>query len=465
MKSRDLAHICMATLTASLLAACGGDDGPNHVETPMPAAGGGVHEGSIKGELNVFAIDDDTGAPITNASVRIEAAEGEPMTGQTDATGLFVAKDDRLDGAQTVTVVASGYRTSTWMGANGAVVTIPLASDTEAPVDTATASGTIEGWDDLPTPTGNHVTIAFVAYSFTDDLGDPANSIAQPGGGAGLPPNACLKGSPGGIPVGGPCNWSLVTRTGAQSHYALIIDDDTKGTFDDQSDDTMVLIGFAIKTGIDLNDGQSSSGESLVMLAGGPVDLAVTFPQAPAGLSTMAAIPLVRLGDELFPVAFPGLTPDATSTKVPPLSGALASGQYDLFVQAKASETAEQPSSFKLLHDVDISGNVAIGDFLPLPGGLSASSGTYTFTKVAGANLHVASFVDSGGDAVWNVALLDGRESFTLPALVPDGLPTGELEFHVSAIVIPDFSPTDFDIDDFIDTLDKSSEGFVTFTH
>jgi hypothetical protein len=128
MKCRYLAHLCLPLWLCAIGACGGGSSGPNHVENPMAAPGGGVQEGAIHGELNVFVIDADD-APVAGAMVRVgDAAAAAPLTGTTDASGLVTFEDDTLKGAQTITVTASGFAAQTWIGANGAVVTIPLTS-------------------------------------------------------------------------------------------------------------------------------------------------------------------------------------------------------------------------------------------------------------------------------------------------------------------------------------------------
>ena len=112
------------------LAACGGSgsgvDGgntePNDVE-PMLIPGGGVSSGAVRGEINVHAIDDETGAAVANAMVRLgTAADPAPGLGSTDNNGLAVFIDPELIGPQTVTISATGYAAATWIGVNGANV-------------------------------------------------------------------------------------------------------------------------------------------------------------------------------------------------------------------------------------------------------------------------------------------------------------------------------------------------------
>src|SRR5262245_54253280 len=80
-----------AVLSAGLLA-CGG----GHDVDPKIIPGGGIHDPGIDGEVNVFVIDEDTDAPMADATVRVGTIEGV-----TDSTGLFVASNDDLTGPQT----------------------------------------------------------------------------------------------------------------------------------------------------------------------------------------------------------------------------------------------------------------------------------------------------------------------------------------------------------------------------
>ena len=69
---------------------------------------------------------------------------------------------------------------------------------------------------------------------------------------------------------------------------------------------------------------------------------------------------------------------------------------------------------------------------------------------------------DTGLDGV---ILIDGSTSFTLPALTPDPLPTGEtLTLRASALVIPELDPNDFRAADLRDRLDRLSSNVTTFT-
>src|SRR5258708_5345939 len=115
----------MISFVALGLCACGG---PHHVDNPVPAPRGGGSGPAINGELNVFVIDSRTGAVIPGASVRVGGAtDPAPMLGTTSGNGLVTFTDkDLLKGPQTITASFSNYSPATWIGVNGAVVTIPL---------------------------------------------------------------------------------------------------------------------------------------------------------------------------------------------------------------------------------------------------------------------------------------------------------------------------------------------------
>ncbi len=442
----------------ALAAACGGG-GSNDVD-PMLIPGGGVGSGAIDGEVNIFVIDSQTDQPIGGATVRVGEAEvADALTGTTDSSGLITFTD--VSGAQVITVTATGHAASTWFGANGANVTIPLDPSTDVTVPTAHTAGTIMGWSTMAAPmTMDHYLAAIVLYTSTEDIGAPENQIAQ-----GNPPgNVCLKAA--GLPDPG-CDWDLTSRTGAQAHYALILDGDSKGTITDPNDDTYELIGFAFKGNLTLNAGDDMTGEVLV-----PVDMAdlatvtVSFPAAPAGLNTVLGVPVIDLGAQGQAVLLaPPFTPTVVMGKVPALTGDLAGATYDFFARATPTAMDDIPSSTSFLRGQDIGAAVNFPAWLPTPSDVTASQGTYSFGAAAGASVHVGEFRDSAGRPAWNVSLLDGRTSFTLPTLTPDALPTGDVTLVVNALSLPSFDPMNFSVDALLPTVSAGSDNSTMFTH
>lgn len=445
-----------------------GDDGstlplPPAINDAAPEllAGGGVGSGAIKGKLNVYAIDAQTKAPIANADVRVgEADDMEPLVGKTDATGLITFKDAKLEGPTSITITAADHVAASWLGVNGANVTVPLDSMKAPPLATANAEGTIDGWDAMPMPAMNHLTIAFVGYSWTGELGGGENDIQQPKGGMGPDPNTCIKGF-GQAP---PCAWKLITRTGKQAHYAILLDVDTKGTMD-QMDDALTVLGFAFQTGLELAAGTTSMGEKLMMFpAASIVDAALTLPTPPTGLDNAVAIPLLDMGaDGKLPFF---LGPLGATLRLPTPTDVLSGGKYEVIARATpAMMGVETPSTVTITKDVDVTKAVVLPAFQAPPADLVASGGTYSFKAATGATVHNVNFIASTGERVWAVTLFDGRVSFGLPTLSPDPLPAGMNAMAVNAITIPGADLQDFILDDIKNNATALSDNAITFTH
>src|SRR5262249_29613095 len=140
-------------------------------------------DGTISGRLNVYVTDEDARTPVAGASVRVGAsADPGACTVTSDSTGLAVFDAPTcagLKGKQTLTTSAAGYAPTTWIGVNGTNVTMTIRAVTRPAVDTATVTGTIDGWAALPDPAQGHQLLGVVGFSQTRVLGDRANDIAQ----------------------------------------------------------------------------------------------------------------------------------------------------------------------------------------------------------------------------------------------------------------------------------------------
>lgn len=443
--------ICIALLAA----ACGHD---KNMAEPRLIAGGGVGDGSINGRVNIYTIDGDTGDPIGSAEIFIGEPGEDPLEAMTDSSGLATVDDDILDGPTTITIVADGYVTSTWFGADGANVTIPLSPEDE-PTDLpqATIGGTIEGWDDLPAPDTDHFYVGIVSYSQTDDLGDPENQLEQLAGSNGLPANACILSD-----FLTECDFEVVSRAGTVTIFATIIDIDTKGTFEDDTDDTNEVIGFAYKMDVDVEDGVDQSGITLEQIEiGAMTDVTTVVASLPSGLDDVGVIMGVDTGTN--GILMLGFTedPDNEVLAVPKLEGDFAGGSYRAFAFAGNADDDDDdddsaPSSAILLRNItDLTADIDFGEWLDLPTNVDLSSGEYSFTPVDGAALHTAAIINTLGDTKWDIVLLDGRTAFTLPGLDPDPVPS-TFDLAVSALE-GSIDVTDFAIDDVIDSIDRTS--------
>lgn len=456
------------TLALSLLvaaAACGDDGTGGGIDAPPPGTpirvdGGGVTTPGVNGALNVFVVDADTGAPIAGASVR--AGTGDAATwaaGQTSGDGLVTLMDERLAGPQTVHVAVAGRVATTWIGVAGRDVTIPLAS-VNAAVPTARAAGTIAGWNNLPAPAFGHYTLGVVLTTFTDDVAGPENNLAQPAPG-GTPANTCLRSA-----LGNTCAWQLVTRTGPQVHFAVIVDGDPNGTTNDVSDDTYTLVGYAVGDAMDLAANQQVNGENLTILpADQLVDLRLTVPAPPSGLADAVAIPMLDLGADgriVFPL--PTVTPARGSTRVIAPTGRFA-GTYDVVALATPPGAAAMPYATTFTRGVATGGATTALTSWPAPvSGVQMSGLTGTFANARGA-VRYASIRRGDGAIVWSVSLLDGASAFTLPELDPDPLPVGQLTLEITDADLPAFDAGQFRLDDLAAQLARASGASATFTH
>lgn len=432
---RSLAHslVCLAiaVLTGPLgLAACSGDDGGGGggAVEPKLITGGGVADGPIDGVLHVHVIEQETNRAVAGATVTLAGS-----TAATDASGL--ATFTGVSGPQTVSASANGRAAATWFGVAGANVTLPLQLSRAVP--TAQVSGTIAGWGSIPAPALDHYILGVVTYSFLEDPTAPENAIPQPMNGT-TPLFACIRSSLGG----NTCSWQINARVGKQIHTAVIVDGDTRGTTN-TADDTYMLIGYAAGDVMTLTENQQVTGESLAMVAG-TQQLSVVFPSPPAGLPTIVAIPELQLADGSGRIVLP-LPPLSAAT---PAKAVLApagkfAGTYEVVALATPNATAKAPFSTSFVHNVAASATLPA--WLAPPSGLSRGA-SYSFTAAAGAAFHTAQITRANAP-LWNITILDGSSTFTLPALSPDPLAGGgAATLSLTAADVPGFDPAKFDV-------------------
>lgn len=409
------------SLIACLIAGCGDDAAitpdtqtGNH-PPPRLIAGGGIGDGAIDGVVNLYVIDDATRDPIEGATVRV----GE-QGGTTDATGLFVA--DGVVGPQTVIAKAPGMRSEMWIGANGANMTVALQAQTEPTPTKANLSGSITGFDGITVPAGHNKT-AIVSYSHDDKLGDAANNIETFGN-----QHICSTNAP----TGG-CTFTVTARTGSVALLAAIYDHDTKNTPLDGSDDTFALIGWAAKTGLNVQNGVDQTGVALSLVDVADLgNVTVAFGSPPSGMPNVAAIVGIELGAagtlQLLPQI---LTPTTTSTLAPKLD-AFPGATYRLTALANNGDTATSAASIKLLRG-QTSMSLDAGTWLGLPASLTLSRTGATWTPVDGALLHGVEIELADETKVLSVTVFDGSTSFTLPDLL--ALPSGSLIGRATAMM------------------------------
>jgi len=419
-------------------AACGGND-----VNPRIIAGGGIGDGAIDGELNVGVIDHTSYAPIAGATVQVGTAMKT-----TDSKGF--ATFSGVTGAQTVTVKADTYRSVVWVDANGANVTVGLTLASETP-DQATLTGTITGYDAIAVPTG-HAKIAAVFASQTDDLGDPANSIATPANG-----NICLSQTM--------CNWTLASRTGTVTIIAAILDQDLHGTPTDSTDDTRTVIGWAMKTGVVIDKGVDQSGLALAPVEAGNLETVTVDDGTPPDALTMTSgIVGIEVSNEevvQLPLAIE-VPPTATSMLVPKRSVFGADATYRLTAIAQTASGDMGAQSIVVRHGLTTT-SLSAGTWLVPPTGVTVTRTSAAYDAVAGAKAHSIDYVDGSGTTLLEITVFDDKaKTVDVPALV--ALPSsGTLTAKVNGIAA-DFDVTDFSLDTDRDKLTGISAQPATIT-
>jgi len=426
-------------LVTALISGCGNDtegtnvDAPPDHPPPRVISGGGIGDGPIDGVANIYVVDDTTRMPISGATVRVGTLDGT-----TDVTGLFIAEG--VTGPQTVIVKAAGHRSDMWIGANGTNMTFNMETSTEPVPGTATIAGTI----DLTSITlaTNHFRVASVFYSGTDDLGDAANEIATANNA-----NVCF------VPNATACTYSIKTRTGKVALMAAIFDHDTKGTMTD-TDDTQVLIGWAVKTGLTVTGGVDQSGIAMTLVDVGMLNtVTVDFGTPPTGFTVAGAIIGIDTGaDGVLQVPLFRTRTDATLL-VPKLA-AFAGSSYRLTAISNTGMSATAAASIVLRRKITGTTLMA-GTWLGAPTSTMASRTGVSYAPVSGATIHSVEF-KQGTAGLLNVSVFDSSTTqFTIPDLV--ALPLGPLDVDINAIGAPGLDVNNFVLDDEKDKLSMVS--------
>ncbi|HEY5948144.1 MAG TPA: hypothetical protein VIV40_21760 [Kofleriaceae bacterium] len=393
-------------LLAWLIAGCG-DDGSAGPDTqtgnhppPRVIAGGGIGDGPIDGVVNLYVLDDTNRAPISGATVRVGEVEGT-----TDATGLFIANG--VVGPQTVLIKAAGMRSEMWLGANGANMTVALKAATDPTPTQANLSGSITGFESVTVPTGHNKT-AIVSYSNDDRAGDAANNIKTFGN-----QHICSTN----LPTGG-CTFTVTTRTGNVALIAAIYDHDTNNTPLNGSDDTFTLIGWAAKTGLNVQNGVNQTGIALAMVDVGNLgNVTVGFGTPPSGMPNVAAIVGIELGAAGTLQLMPQILTPTSATGLAPKLAAFTGATYRLTAIANNGSTDTSASSFKLIR-AQTATTLDAGTWLGLPASLTLTRSGGSWTAVTGALVQGVEYDAADKTHLLSVTTLDGSTSFTIPDLV-----------------------------------------------
>ena len=397
--------IAFALISAA--SACGSSDskpGPDAATGNHPAprviAGGGIGDGAIDGVVNLYVIDDATRLPISGATVRVGGIDGT-----TDATGLFVAND--VEGPQTISIKATGYRSELWIAANGANCTADLKPAVDPAITKANISGSITGFDSLPVASGHHKT-AIVTYSQDDKAIDAENNLATAGSA-----NIC------DVATGG-CNFTVTARAGHVALMAAIIDHDLNGTPANPADDIYTVIGWAYRTGLVVQDGVDESNVALTMVASSDL-VTVSGSLGTPPLGTSAGLVGIDLGGDGVAYLAPAwITLTSSSVPAPALS-AFPGASYR-FIGVANNGTGPTSAQSAILLRGQSGTSLTAPAWLPPPASPSLTLTGGTWTPVPGALVQGAEY-NSATDHLLAVTTFDDSAEFTITDVV--ALPTG----------------------------------------
>jgi len=193
----------------------------------------------------------------------------------------------------------------------------------------------------------------------------------------------------------------------------------------------------------------------------GTQPLAVTFPAAPQGLPTTIAIPELALDNGAGRIVFPlpAVTPAHGSASVLAPTGTYA-GHYELVALATPNATATSPYATAFVHDVAASATVPA--WLAAPTGVQAGA---SFSFAASGAAFATAQIQRAKQPAWDLTILDGSTSFSLPALSPDPLGSGSFTFAVNTADAPGFDAKQFDVATATKSLARVAGAQATFTH
>jgi hypothetical protein len=372
--------------------------------------------------VNLYVIDDATRAPIAGAAVRVGTLDGI-----TDQAGLFIAED--VVGPQTVAVKAGSYRSEVWVGADGANMTMNLQKADRGAPPSGVLQGQITGFTGITVAAG-HAKDAIIVASQTTDLGDPANDLPNS-------MNSCFA-----RPANQPCPYTLTSRTGKVALVAAIFDRDLKGTPAMTSDDTVTLIGWAIRRNVDVTAGTTPvTGMDLMPLTSIQMQTLTVDFGTPPSAQFVGGLAGIELGDQGV-LQLPSVVTRAAATLLVPRLEAVAASSYRLTGIASDGSPATQQSI--VLRKGQPGPTLSAGAWLPSPTGVSVTRTGATWTNAPGATVHAAEY-SSGTTRALSVTILDSSARFTIPDLI--ALPSGSLSVTVNAIGAPGLDVTNFSLD------------------
>lgn len=415
MRSSSLA----CALCLSLSACGGGDEDESKTSSPKPIAGGGVSGSGLSGHADVFVVGADA-APLAGATIWIGEGAEATDAGVTGADGHLAVDDAALVSGAVVSATLANHVGASYVGVSGSLVTFVLASKAAPPADVE-VSGTISGWDDLPTPAAGKYRAARVAAASPVEL-SLLDGISSANG-----TDSCFR--PAGLAA--ECAFTLKVHPDSELVLAVIVDGDDGGTPSDPTDDSLQATGLAIGPGP--GKGGASTGLVLGSLAESDLVHASLSLGQSSGLTQVIGVPGVADGNQA--AVFPIFDRELPTYPVPRSVGELEN--VKLWAVGVGSDAAGDLRSLVLTRGLSATPgsdtlSLSLEDFLGSPS-VTQNGSAFELTR-ATAGIHAVSLRGTNDHDLW---ILDQRTSVTPPIALDLGTPSVEVsatevsgEFH-----------------------------------
>lgn len=412
---------------------CG--DGDRLPSPTLASSRGGVSGGPLAGTLTVYAVDSDTGALISGATVWLGAGDDAKEVGHTASGGKLV-RADLGDEPQTVSVRAPGYAAASWSSVKSSVVVIPLESQAERPSN-AEVTVSIPDWSDLPPVAEGAFRVARFAYSLPNDLEtlEAAPSDAMP---------SCRQLASG---RSSGCSVTLSVPAASSALLVLIAEGRDPGTPDDPSDDELTMTRLGVTTELALRPDEPLSVSLPLLDPRFTAEAHIEGPSSTDVLQEVVGVPGITMGDGQL-LLYPSLGSGAKSFLVPTADGAFENATLWAVSTAGGGGGSDWSRSYERGIDPpsspDANLTLTTSELLELPSIFPGLSSDYSLiTSAATARLE---FITPSGEEL-NVLLFPTRDTYVLPS----GVLSEQPDTASIAALDVELDPTSFEFRDLPD--------------
>ena len=250
--------------------------------------------------------------------------------------------------------------------------------------------------------------------------------------------NACIRNATVNL---NDCAWQLTTRTGAQAHYAVILDQDTKGTAERRHRRHVHRDRLGREDRPLLRQGRERrpARRSTLLTDDQMQPFTASFPPALTGFAFLQAFPVPSTSaTRPHRDRQPGARRDAHDDARPEARGPFAAAHYDFLAQAARSprDSRSPRRSRGGTPSILVSKTVAAPAWTPPPTASRPRAGRTRSAPSRAPASRAASCRRWSGKRAWSITIFDGTTSFTLPGVSPDPLPAGPSLFVASALVL-----------------------------